>query len=79
MSGFKIVCAQGRAGPTFFQLLEFLKQALALLLVTCACEQESQIVEPGFAVRFGVIRLAKDGDCFGVLFLLRKNLSEIDV
>src|SRR5882672_12014773 len=79
MSAFEIICAQRGAGPALLELLKLLNQPLAFRSFSGARQQQAQIVEGSFVVRFSLNSFAKRGDCFLILFLLHEDLTDVYV
>ena len=79
MSALKIVCSDRRAGAALLELLKFLQYPLPFCFITGTREQNPQVVERGFVVRLNRNRPAKSGNRLGVVFLLGKYLSDVNV
>ena len=79
MSTLKIICSNRRAGAALLELLKLLQHSLRFYFITSTRQQNPEVVQRGFVVRFRRDRPAKGGNRFGVFFLLAKYLPHIDV
>ena len=79
MPPFQIISSDCGAGAALLKLLKLLQDALALFLMAGARQHDAQIVQRSFVVRLRLDRFAKSGNRFGVFFLLRKDLPDVNV
>ena len=79
MSALEIIRSQRRASAALLELLKLLQDASALFLMTGTGQQNPEVVQRGFVVRLSLDATAKSGNRFGVFFLLRKDLPDVNV